>query len=108
MGKFEIKVAKNGKWHFQLKAGNGQIILSSEMYESKSACENGIASVQLNSPVDERYERCESQTADLYFVLKARNGQIVGRSDYYGSMSALENGIASVQKNAPNAEVVDA
>ena len=70
-GKFELKVAKNGKYYFSLLAGNGQNILQSEMYESKSAAENGIASVKKNAPDDARYSREESKKGEPYFTLKA-------------------------------------
>ena len=107
-GKFELKVSTNGKYHFNLKAGNGQIILSSEMYESKAAAENGIASIQKNAADDARYERKESSSGKPYFNLKATNGQVIGKSEMYESTSAMENGIDSVQKNAPDASTVEA
>jgi uncharacterized protein len=106
-GKFEIKKSSNGKFHFNLKAGNGQIILSSELYEKKPACENGIESVKKNAADDARYERRQSSKGDPYFILKAGNGQEIGRSEMYSSDSAMENGIESVKKNAPTAETSD-
>jgi len=106
-GKFELKVSKNGKYHFNLLAGNGQIILSSEMYESKSAAENGIASVSKNATDEGRFERRESTKGDPYFVIKAGNGQEIGRSEMYSSKASMENGIASVMKNAPGAPTVE-
>ena len=107
MGKFEIKTDKSGQFRFNLKAGNGQIILSSEAYTTKSACENGIASVRSNSGNDARYDRNTAKNGSPYFNLKASNGQVIGSSEQYSSGSAMENGIASVKKNAPDAEVVD-
>lgn len=107
-GKFELKTSANGKFHFNLKAGNGQIILSSEMYESRSAAENGIESVKKNAGDDARYERRTSVKGDPYFVLKAANGQEIGRSEMYTSAAAMENGIASVKTNGPAAEIADA
>ncbi len=106
-GKFEIKQSKNGKFHFNLKAGNGQIILSSELYESKSACQNGIESIKKNGGEEKRYERKESKNGDPYFILKAGNGQEIGRSEMYSGNAAMENGIQSVMKNAPDADIVD-
>jgi len=106
-GKFEIKQSASGKFHFNLKAGNGQIILSSEMYETKSEAENGIESVKKNSADAARFEKRESSKGDPYFVLKAGNGQEIGRSEMYSSDSACQNGIESVQTNAPGAEIVD-
>lgn len=107
-GKFELKTSSNGKFYFNLKAGNGQIILSSEMYESKSAAENGIASVKKNSADDGRYERKESSNGKPYFNLKASNGQVIGKSEMYESTASMENGIESVKKNGPDAETVEA
>ncbi len=107
-GKFEIKISTNGKYHFNLKSGNGQIILSSEMYETKSAADNGIESVKKNAPDDNRYERRASSKGDPYFILKAGNSQEIGRSEMYSSTAAMENGIESVKTNAPTAETVDA
>ena len=107
MGKFEIKTDKSGKFRFNLKAGNGQVILSSEAYNSKSACENGIESVKKNAPDDGKYDRKTAKDGSPYFNLKASNGQVIGASEMYSSKEAMENGIASVKKNAPNATVED-
>lgn len=106
-GKFELKVAKNGKYHFNFMAGNGQIILSSEMYESKAAAENGISSVQVNAPDDGRYSRETSKSGAPYFTLKAANGQVIGQSEMYSSTAAMENGVNSVKTNAPGAPTVE-
>ena len=103
---YEIKTAKNGQIHFNLKAGNGQIILSSEMYDGKSAAENGIESVRKNSPDDGRYER-KSSDKGFRFNLKAGNGQVIGASESYTTEAARENGIESVKKNGPTAVIDD-
>ncbi|MCL6274672.1 YegP family protein [Muricauda sp. 2012CJ35-5] len=107
MGKFEIKTDKSGQFRFNLKAGNGQVILSSEAYTTKSACENGIESVKTNSQDDNRYDRKTAKDGSPYFNLKASNGQVIGASEMYSSASAMENGIASVKSNAPGADTVD-
>ena len=107
MGKFEIKTTSSGKTMFNLKAGNGQVILTSEQYNSKSACENGIESVRTNSQNDDRFDRKTAKDGSPYFNLKASNGQVIGKSEMYTSTSAMENGIASVKKNAPDAAVED-
>ena len=107
-GKFELKISKNGKYHFNLLAGNGQVILSSELYESRSAAENGIASVQKNAGDDARFERLTAANGDPYFILKASNGQEIGRSEMYSSTASMENGIASVKTNAADAPIVEA
>jgi len=106
-GKFEIKKSASGKFHFNLKAGNGQIILSSEMYDTKAAAENGIESVKKNSPEASRFEKRISSKGDPYFVLKAGNGQEIAKSEMYSSDAACDNGIESVRNNAPDAEVIE-
>jgi uncharacterized protein len=106
-GKFVLKKSSNDQYYFSLKAGNGETILSSEMYESKGSAESGIVSVKKNAPLDERYEKRTSSRDQPYFVLKAANGQIIGTSEMYSSTSARDNGIESVKKNAPEAETQD-
>lgn len=107
MGKFVITKRTNGEFQFNLKAGNGQTILTSEGYTTKAACTNGIESVKTNSQDDGRYDRKESTNGKPYFNLKASNGQIIGSSEMYESVAARENGIESVKKNAPDAIVDD-
>ncbi|GAA4787884.1 YegP family protein [Olivibacter ginsenosidimutans] len=107
MGKFVLKVAKNGQFYFNLKADNGQVILSSEQYTTKSACNNGISSVKENAKLDERFDSKQSSNGKFYFNLKARNGQIIGTSELYESASGRDNGINSVKKNAPDAQIVE-
>lgn len=107
MGKFEIKTRKNGEFQFNLKASNGQVILSSEGYSSKSSCLNGIESVRKNSQDENKYDKKTSSNGKYYFNLKATNGQIIGSSEMYESASGCTNGIASVKKNAPDAAVVE-
>lgn len=107
-GKFEIKTGKNGKFHFNLKATNGQVILSSESYDSRKGAESGIASVRKNAASDGRFERKTAKDGSAYFVLKAGNGEPIGKSEMYKTKASMENGIASVGKNAPDATIVDA
>jgi uncharacterized protein len=107
MGKFVITKRSNGEYQFNLKAGNGQIILSSEGYSSKAGCDNGIDSVQKNSQDDSKYDRKTSSNGKAYFNLKATNGQIIGTSEMYESESSRDNGIASVKENALDATVDD-
>jgi hypothetical protein len=106
-GKFELKAAKSGQFHFNLLASNGQIIMQSEMYETKASALNGITSIQKNAADEARYERLVSKTDKPYFVLKAGNHQIIGQSQMYESAAARDNGIESVKKNGPEATVVD-
>ena len=107
MGKFVVTVRKNGEFQFNLKATNGQIILTSEGYTTKAACLNGIESVRKNGPVEERYEIKEAKNGKPFFNLKASNGQVIGASQMYASEDTLKKGIASVAKNAPEAPVVE-
>jgi uncharacterized protein YegP (UPF0339 family) len=105
--KFDLKKSSSGKHMFNLKAGNGQIILTSELYDSKQAAQNGIASVKSNAATDAHCERNLSKTNQPYFVLKATNGQVIGQSEMYSDSSGMENGIASVKDNAPDAPIDD-
>jgi len=107
MGKFTISKRKNDEYQFNLKAGNGEIILTSEGYTTKANCQKGIESVRINSQDDSRYDRRVAVNEKDYFVLKARNGEIIGKSQYYSSKSSMEIGINSVKTNAPTAEIVD-
>ncbi len=108
MGKFVIKTDKSGKYRFNLKASNGQVILSSQGYSTKAACQNGIESVKKNSQNDAQFERLQAKDGSPYFNLKSTNGQIIGNSEMYKSASAMENGISSVKKNAPDAPTEEA
>ncbi len=106
-GKFELKKSKNDKFFFHLLAGNGQIILSSEMYESKASAQNGMASVKKNASTDARYERLTGKDGSPYFVLKAGNHQVIGQSQMYASEKARDNGIESCKTNGPGAGLDD-
>ncbi|WP_276388928.1 YegP family protein [Eudoraea chungangensis] len=105
MGKFAINTDKGGKFRFNLKATNGQVILSSQGYATKASCDNGIESVRKNSQSDERFDRKTGKNGSTYFNLMATNGQVIGTSQMYSSPAAMENGIASVKTNAPDASV---
>lgn len=106
-GKFEIKRARDGEYYFNLLAGNNEIILTSEMYKAKASAKNGIESVRKNSILAERFEKKEAKNKKPFFVLKARNHEVIGRSEQYESTRARDNGIASVKNNAPAASVAD-
>ena len=99
--KYLLKNSKNGKFTFSLLARNGQIVMTaSEIYDSKTAALNGIESCKKNGTEDARFERKKSSADEPYFVLKAANGQIIGKSEMYSSVASMENGIASVKTNA--------
>ena len=105
--KFEIKNSANGQYMFNLKAPNGEVILTSETYREKRSAEQGIASVKANAGDDSRFERKTAKDGRPYFVLKAGNGEIIGKSEMYSSAAAMEKGIGSVVKNAAEAAIVD-
>lgn len=107
MGKFVITKRANGEFQFNLKAGNGQTILTSEGYTTKAACLNGIESVKTNSQDDSKFDKKESSNGKPYFNLKASNGQIIGASEMYESTAARDNGVESVKTNAPQATTDD-
>jgi uncharacterized protein YegP (UPF0339 family) len=106
-GNFVLKNAVNGQYMFNLEASNGEIILTSETYHSKDGAKNGIASVKTHSPYDRFYEKKYSYNNQPYFVLKASNGEIIGKSEMYSTEQACAIGIQSVKSNAPTANIVD-
>ena len=122
MGKFVIKNVKTGI-KFDLKAANGEVIATSEVYTTKAACQKGIESVQKNAAVAkmedqtvEGFEQVTNPKFELYadksgqyrFRLKAKNGEIIAVSEDYKTKASCLNGIESVKKNAPEAAVVEA
>ena len=107
MGKFVITTRKNGEFQFNLKATNGQVILTSQGYKTKANCINGIESVKKNSADEGRFERKVAADGRPFFNLIATNGQVIGSSQMYANETNMNNGIASVMNNAPEAEIVD-
>lgn len=106
-GKFRVFKGKNGEQYFNLLASNGQVILSSEGYKSMASCKNGIQSVIDNASKENRFESRVAKDGRSYFVMKAGNGQEIGRSQMYKSNSGCSNGIASVGRSAPGAAIVE-
>ncbi|MCB1675676.1 MAG: YegP family protein [Halioglobus sp.] len=106
-GTYELKVAKNGEFFFNLLAANGQGILKSEMYKSKSAAMNGIESVRANCGADGQYDCRTSGNDKFYFVLKAKNHQVIGQSQMYASQESCAKGIASVKSNGTSSTIKD-
>ena len=104
---YVLTTTTNDQFMFNLRAGNNEIILTSETYVSESGAENGIESVRTNSPIDDRYDRRTSSGGDPYFVLKAANGEIIGRSEMYSTTAVMETGIESVKTNRAGAPVED-
>ncbi len=120
MGKFVIKTTKSGGYKFDLKAGNGETIATSEIYNALTSCKNGIESVRKNSAkagvedqTVEGFEKVKHPKFEIYtdksgefrFRLKATNGEIIAVSEGYKALTSCKNGIESVKKNAPEAEV---
>ena len=104
--KYEVRKTKSG-FVFNLKAPNGKVILSSEVYEDSKSALKGVASVQKNSGSAKQYETRESKNKEPYFVLIAKNAEIIGKSEMYKSKKGCQNGIASCMKFGPDAKVVD-
>lgn len=104
-GWYELSSNDQGKFSFTLKAGNGEVILRSEQYDSKASAENGIKSVQTNSPQDARFDRKDASDGRCYFNLKAGNHQVIGTSQMYKDAAGRDNGIKSVQTNGPSTTV---
>lgn len=121
MSKFVIRSVNTGI-KFDLRAANGQVILTSEVYSSEAACRNGIESVRKNAPAakvedqteesrrsltNPKFELYQDKAGEYRFRLKARNGAIIAVSDGYAARSGCRSGIESVQKNAGEAEIVE-
>lgn len=104
---FEIKKSKNGQFYFNLKAGNGETVLTSEQYTSKAGAKNGIAAVKTNAGKDSRYEGKTAKNGKHFFVLKAGNHQVIGVSETYNTEAACEKGMAAVKKAAGAAAISD-
>ena len=105
--KFQVFIDKSGEYRFRLIAVNGEQILRSEGYTTRQNCEKGIASVKTNAPYDERYERKTATNGQYYFVLKAKNGEVIGVSEMYVAEAGRENGINAVKRDAPIAPIED-
>ena len=121
MGKFVIRNTNTGV-KFDLKATNGQVIATSEVYNSLAACKNGVASVMKNAPAaavenqtvegyatekNPKFQIDKDKAGEYRFRLTASNGQIIAVGEGYKTLANCENGIASVKKNAPDAEIVE-
>ena len=122
MGKFVLKAnVEKGTYSFNLKAGNGEVILVSETYSSESSCRNGIESIRKNcaAHVEDqtvegfetlkhpKYEVYKDKAGEFRFRLKASNGEIIGVGESYKAKASCLNGIASIGKNAPEAPVIE-
>lgn len=106
-GRFELVQSARGPFYFVLKAGNGEVILTSEMYTSKQAALSGIASVRANAMVDGRFIRKTSSGGSHYFNLSAANGEVIGASEMYASPAGRDHGIESVKVNSQSNDLVE-
>lgn len=106
-GKYALAKTSDGKFVFNLEADNNQKILTSESYDAKGSAEQGIESVRSNATTDARFGRMTSSDSQPYFVLKAANGEVIGTSEQYASVTAMEDGIKSVMTNASSMTVDD-
>ena len=104
---FEIKQAKNKQFYFNLKAANGEVILTSETYKTRGGAKNGIESVKTNGPDCLNYEMKMDKRKQYYFLLKSANHKVIGRSESYTRIASMEKGIQAVMKNAAKAKVHD-
>ncbi|MCK3657172.1 hypothetical protein A4G18_00170 [Pasteurellaceae bacterium Pebbles2] len=107
LGWYELKLANDGQFMFNLKAANSQVILTSELYKTRAAAENGIASVQKNGGDESNFEFRVTKSDQPYFILKAKNHQEIGRSQYYSSQDSAKNGVKSVINNAATTVIKD-
>ena len=120
MGKFAVRTTATGI-KFNLKAGNGEIIATSEIYTTEAACKKGIASVKKNAPIapvenqtvdgykvekHPKFEVYKDKAGEFRFRLKATNGQIIAVGEGYKALASCLNGIESIKKNAPDAPIV--
>jgi uncharacterized protein YegP (UPF0339 family) len=99
LGAFVIFKGKNGQYYFNLKASSGAVILQSEGYTTKQGCLSGINSVKSNALDFNQYARRTSRDERYYFVLKAKNGEVIGVSELYSSQGAREHGINQVSES---------
>ena len=121
MGKFVLSAAKKGGYKFNLVAGNGEVIATSQVYASQATAKNGIASVMTNAPIaaledqtvagfkkeaNPKFEIYKDKKGEFRFRLKAKNGQIIAAGEGYTKMASCKNGVASVRKNAKDAKIV--
>lgn len=104
-GHFELKRTANQRHMYNLKASNGEIILTSNSFHSHAAAAAGIAAVKKRSADEASFERKLTSAQQPYFVLKGAGGEVLGHSEPYSAAAAMEHGILSVMHNGPEATV---
>ena len=105
MGKYETHTLTDGQFQFKLKSGDGQIILISKAYKTKTDCKTGINSIRKIVKYDKLFIRLESKTGKAYFNFTAVDGKILAVSEMYENRDSMENAIDSVKKNAPRSKL---
>ncbi len=105
--KYEIKRSKNKAFHFNLKAPNGEIVLTSETYKTRGGAKNGIASVRRHGPNCLQYDIKMDKRKQYYFLLKSSNHKVIGRSESYTRAASMEKGIQIVMKHSSTSKVDD-
>ena len=105
-GYYELKRSGETGYMFNLKAGNHETILTSQIYAGQDGANTGIASVQTNSTHDNHFERKVAKDGSAYFVLVAANHEVIGTSEMYSSTSARDKGIESVKANGPSTTIL--
>lgn len=106
-GKFVLKKAKGGQFMFNLVATNGRVVLTSERYKTKASAVNGIKSVKKHARSVQNFDRGKTASGGAKFVLKASNGETIGRSQTYAGPSGCSGGIKSVKTCAPGGKIED-
>lgn len=106
-GKYELSKNRSGQFFFNLKAANGQVILTSSSHPSKDNALHTLDAVRSSGSMDHHFERKVSTGGQPYFSLKTSDGENLGRSETYSSVAAMEKGIASVKRNALTARLID-
>jgi uncharacterized protein YegP (UPF0339 family) len=104
--KFSIRRSRDDQHYFTLTAANGEVILTSELYTTRSRAESGTVAVQEHAPFESHYERLPSD-GQFYFRLRAGNGELIGTSERYTSPSARDAGIDAVRQSARVAIIED-
>lgn len=106
-GYFEVAQSRYDTYTFNLKSGNHQTILRSQTYQTREGALKGVASVQKNSMMDHHFGRLTARSNEPYFVLRAGNGEVIGKSEMYESTNGMEDGIASVKANGASTTMRD-
>lgn len=106
MAKIQVFRGYNSQFYYRLRADNEEIVLSSEGYLTRQGCFGGVSSLRTNAPLDSRYDRYDAPLS-YRFNLKGANGEVIGRSEVYTTVTSREQGISVVKRIAPSAILED-